>query len=204
SIMMNVQAEFDQLMNSVATAINQVLKDAAEAASAEDPNSTYMRYTDGEYKGEVFQIFRSKVNGSDTLSVEEMMIDNELKQAPSLLSFKKDDDVVDQDTADALKAIFTKDTLTLNPNVKTKTNFINYYDALISQAANSGSVAHDICANQEVTVDNIQAAREQVLGVSSDEEMSNMVMFQNAYNAASRYINVVSELMEHVISTLGR
>lgn len=204
SIMMNVQAEFDQLMNAVATAINQVLKDAAEAASAEDPNSTYMRYTDGEYKGEVFQIFRSKVSGSDTLSVEEMMIDNELKQAPSLLSFKKDDDVVDQDTADALKAIFTKDTLTLNPNVKTKTNFINYYDALISQAANSGSVAHDICANQEVTVDNIQAAREQVLGVSSDEEMSNMVMFQNAYNAASRYINVVSELMEHVISTLGR
>ncbi len=53
-------------------------------------------------------------------------------------------------------------------------------------------------------MDNIQAAREQVLGVSSDEEMSNMVMFQNAYNAASRYINVVSELMEHVISTLGR
>ena len=200
SIMMNVQAEFDQLMNSVATAINQVLKDAAEAASAEDPNSTYMRDSDGN----PYQIFKSKVSGSDTLSVEEMMIDNELKQAPSLLSFKKDDDVVDQDTADALKAIFTKDTLTLNPNVKTKTNFINYYDALISQAANSGSVAHDICANQEVTVDNIQAAREQVLGVSSDEEMSNMVMFQTAYNAPSRYINVVSELMEHVISTLGR
>ena len=53
-------------------------------------------------------------------------------------------------------------------------------------------------------MDNLQAAREQVLGVASDEEMSNMVMFQNAYNAASRYINVVSELMEHVISTLGR
>jgi len=29
-------------------------------------------------------------------------------------------------------------------------------------------------------------------------------MFQNAYNAASRYINVVDELLEHVISTLGR
>ncbi len=33
--------------------------------------------------------------------------------------------------------------------------------------------------------------------------MSNMIMFQNAYNAASRYINVISELMEHVINTLG-
>jgi flagellar hook-associated protein 1 FlgK len=31
-----------------------------------------------------------------------------------------------------------------------------------------------------------------------------MIMFQNAYNASSRYINVVDELLEHVISTLGR
>ena len=31
-----------------------------------------------------------------------------------------------------------------------------------------------------------------------------MIMFQNAYNASSRYINVISELLEHVIMTLGR
>lgn len=205
SIMMNMQAEFDQLINQVAEAINGVLAKAAEDATAEDPNSTYMR--DGN--GDPYQIFKSKVpkanpNDPDDLTIENMMIDNELKQAPSLLSFKKKDGVIDQDTADALKAIFTEENLTLNPNVRTKTNFINYYDDLISQAANSGSVMHDLYANQEVTVDNISAAREQVLGVSSDEEMSNMVMFQNAYNAASRYINVVSELMEHVINTLGR
>ena len=48
------------------------------------------------------------------------------------------------------------------------------------------------------------SAREQILGVSADEEMSNMVMFQNAYNAASRYINAVSEMLEHLIGTLGR
>lgn len=53
-------------------------------------------------------------------------------------------------------------------------------------------------------VENIAAAREQILGVSSDDELSNMIMFQNAYNASSRYINVISELLEHVISTLGR
>ncbi|MCM1133975.1 MAG: flagellar hook-associated protein FlgK [Clostridium sp.] len=200
SIMMNVQAEFDQLINQVAIAINGVLEDAANKAKAEDPNSTYM--CDGD--GNPYQLFKSKVGDPNRLTIENLMIDNELKQAPSLLGFKKKDDIIDQDTADALKDIFTQETLTLNPNVKTKTNFINYYDDLISQAANSGSVMHDICDNQEVTVDNLAAAREQILGVSSDEEMSNMVMFQNAYNAASRYINVVSELMEHIINTLGR
>lgn len=200
SIMMNVQAEFDQLINRVATAINGVLTEAAEKARLEDPDSMYMR----DSEGNPYQLFKSKVTGSDRLTIEELMIDNDLKQAPSLLGFKKKDDIVDQETADALKDIFTQDVLTLNPNVRTKTNFINYYDDLISQAANSGSVMHEICSNQEITVDNLSAAREQVLGVSSDEEMSNMVMFQNAYNAASRYINVVSELMEHVINTLGR
>ena len=30
-----------------------------------------------------------------------------------------------------------------------------------------------------------------------------MIMFQNAYNAASRYINVIDQLLEHIINTLG-
>ena len=81
---------------------------------------------------------------------------------------------------------------------------MNYYNNLISQVANTGSVLRGISENQTMTADNVSAAREQVLGVSSDEEMSNMIMFQNAYNASSRYINVISELLEHVIMTLGR
>ena len=97
-----------------------------------------------------------------------------------------------------------EESLYLNPRVKTKTSFVYYYSDLVSQVANTGSVMRNICDNQEMTVDNIAAAREQIIGVSSDEEMSNMVMFQNAYNASSRYINVISELMEHVINTLGR
>ncbi|MDE7045037.1 MAG: hypothetical protein K2O97_08515 [Acetatifactor sp.] len=42
-----------------------------------------------------------------------------------------------------------------------------------------------------------------MVGVSSDEELSNMIKFQNAYNASSRYINVISEMLEHIINTLG-
>lgn len=48
-----------------------------------------------------------------------------------------------------------------------------------------------------------QSAREQVIGVSTDEELSNMIKFQNAYNASSRYINVISEMLDHILSTLG-
>lgn len=201
SVMMNVQAEFDQLIHAITTQINKVFKDAAEAAG-DYPDSTYMR----DSNGNPYQIFNTMSGGTDEkdFTVENIIINGELKQAPSLLGFKKEDGTIDQETADKLQAIFKEENLTLNPNVKTKLDFVNYYDNLISQVATSGNVSKEICTNQELTVDNIAAAREQIVGTSSDEEMSNMVMFQNAYNASSRYINVISEMMEHIINTLGR
>ena len=91
----------------------------------------------------------------------------------------------------------------LNPNVKKKASLIDYYDDLVAQIANSGYAFRSIYANQEDTVNSIYAAKEQVAGVSSDEELSNMIKFQNAYNASSRYINVLDEMLEHLLSTLG-
>lgn len=207
SIIMNVQAEFDQLINKVAEGINKVFEDAANQATAEQgADSNYMRDTnitnpDGSHPA--YKIF-DVVTGSPEFTITNLTINSVIKQAPSLLGFVKDDEKVDQETADALKDLFSKSDLTLNPNVKTGTNFINYYNNLIIQVGNTGDVLRGISENQQMTVDNTYSAREQVHGVSSDEEMSNMIMFQNAYNASSRYINVISELLEHIINTLGR
>ena len=201
SIVMNIQAEFDRLMHDVAIGINKILKDAADAETAKNPNSTYLR----DANGNPYTIYNTKTGETDddAFTVENLIINGEVKQAPSLLGFKKEDGKIDQEKADALKNLFTEETHTLNPNVKTTTNFINFYNNLVSQVATTGDVLSGISENQQITVDNTAAAREQILGVSSDEELSNMIMFQNAYNAASRYINVISELMEHVINTLG-
>lgn len=200
SIIMNIQAEFDQLINKVTEGINKVFADAAAKAANEQPGSDYMR----DENGDPYKIFDT-VTGSPDFTITNLTINSVIKQAPSLLGFVKDDGKVDQETADALKELFSKDDqLTLNPNVKTTTNFINYYNNMIIQVGNTGDVLRGISENQQMTVDNTYAAREQVHGVSSDEEMSNMIMFQNAYNASSRYINVISELLEHIISTLGR
>lgn len=207
SILMNVQAEFDQLINKVAEGINQIFADAAKRATEEQgPDSTYMRDTnitnpDGTHPP--YKIFDT-VTGSTTFTIENLTINSVIKQAPSLLGMVKEDAKIDQETADALKELFETESLTLNPNVKTPANFINYYNNLIIQVGNTGDVLRGISENQQLTVDNTYAAREQVHGVSSDEELSNMIMFQNAYNASSRYINVISEMLEHIINTMGR
>jgi len=41
------------------------------------------------------------------------------------------------------------------------------------------------------------------MGVSMDEEVSNMMKYKFSYSAASRAINVVDEMMETIITRMG-
>lgn len=199
SVVMNVQAEFDQLINAVVTKINGILADAADRESALNPGSDYMR----DENGDPYQLFRMQ-NDELGWTVRNLLINSDLRQNPALLSFRLADHSEDNVTTEALKAAFEEEIYHLNPNVQTPVNFVNYYKNLVAQVANNGSVARQIQDSQTVTTDALSYAREQVTGVSSDEELTNMIMYQNAYNASSRYINVVNEMLEHILSTLGR
>ena len=57
--------------------------------------------------------------------------------------------------------------------------------------------------SQETTTQSVDNQRQQVLGTSSDEELTHMIKFQQAFNAASRYITVIDEMLEHVVTRLG-
>lgn len=220
SVIMNIQAEFDQLIHNVCTAMNEVIKDAAEAATAKNPDSTYLR----DSQGRPIQIFQkigsdgytwdganNKWNYNDenaddyasTYSVANLQMNSELMQNPSMFGFITMDNSVDYETIEKLKTKFTEESNTLNPNVKKKTSFVDYYGDLVAQVANSGKVYKSIVFNQQATVNATFSAREQVIGVSSDEELTHMVKFQNAYNASSRYINAIDEMLAHIINTLA-
>lgn len=198
SIVMNIQAEFDQLINSVTTKINSILAEAAQSAEAAG-DMEYLR----DENGNPYQMFEKKIDAEDW-TVGNIIINSNLRRNPSLLVLRRQEHSEDNATIEKLKAAFEEQIYTLNPNVQTPVNFISYYKNLVSQVANSGSVFRGIQASQTQTTDAISYAREQVVGVSSDEELQNMIMYQNAYNASSRYINVVNEMLEHILSTLGR
>ena len=262
SILMNIQAEFDQLIHNVAVKVNEILAAAAGVKQAEadvlaadgtvlvkkgeyfceNNVGGYMRKDDGSpiqmftkvssegYRKVTGMVDVLDENGNPTgqqeekeywvyneenqenpqdaretlYTIENLRVDAELMQKPSMLGFRLPDGSEDQATADALKAAFTAEDYTLNPNLSKRSTFVSYYTDLVSQIANTGYVSRSIYLNQQDTMESIESARQQVSGVSSDEELSNMIKFQNAYNASSRYINVISELMEHVINTLGR
>lgn len=219
SVCMNIMAEFDQLVHNVVTAVNGVLKDAYDRAG----KGTYMTDDDGSPL-EIFKRVESegytynKSTGewehveenidddyfSDTLySIPNLIINPTLVREAGKMGFVLADGTVDYVTANALVAAFDADIYSLNPNVTTKCSLNTYYSNLVSQVANSGSVYQSISISQQATVDSITYSREQIQGVSSDEELNNMIKYQNAFNASSRYINVVNEMLEHIINQLG-
>ena len=220
SVIMNVQAEFDQLIHNVCTTINEVFAQAAEAATAKNPDSTYLRdsqgrpiqffqkigsegYTKDAATGEWVYNEEDPDDYRSTYSVANMQMNAELLQSPGMLGLKQIDDSIDYDIMEVLKDKFMEESNVLNPNVKKKTNFVDYYGDLVAQVANSGKVYKSILSNQEATVNATFTAREQVIGVSTDDELTYMVKFQNAYNASSRYINAINEMLAHIINTLA-
>lgn len=199
SVIMNVEAEFDQLVNAVVTKINDTLAWEAERVDpGNQDESFYLR----DENGEPYQLFEKR-NEYDDWTVSNLRINEKLRQNPALLKFRITDHSEDNPAMERLKAAFEERIYTLNPNVQTPLSFNDYYTNLVGQVANSGSVMRGVQETQTVATDALMNAREQVVGVSSDEELSNMIKFQNAYNASSRYINVVDEMLEHILNTLG-
>lgn len=92
---------------------------------------------------------------------------------------------------------------TVSPDTLSKYNVNDYYTTMIGELATRGKQYDEMSTNQDTLVGNINSQRQEATGVSSDEELTNLIKFQHAYNASSRYISVISDMLEHIISTLG-
>ena len=92
---------------------------------------------------------------------------------------------------------------TLSPNTLTQNNFMSYYTQFTGSIATKGDEYSTLADNQRAMVESIQDKRTGLHGVSSDEELTNLIKFQHAYNASARYINVIDQMLEHVIERLG-
>lgn len=110
---------------------------------------------------------------------------------------------VDQSLMATLAAVWDKESLTVNPNDTKAYSFKGYYTAMIEEVATYGNVYNSTATNLSQTVQSVDNQRQQVIGVSSDEELTYMIKYQNAYNASSRFINVINEMIEHLITQLG-
>lgn len=127
----------------------------------------------------------------------------ELAQNPSLLPLSRVSGEEAQTVADKLLDLWNSKFSAVSPNSTVDCNFKDFYAGMIDGLADRGFMYKGMVETQQQAVVDVDIYRQEVAGVSSDEELSNLIRFQHAYNAASRYINTVSEMIEHLIERLG-
>ncbi len=245
SIIMTVQAQFDQLIHGIVTMLNDsfcpnkemeieladgtkqtiTVLDTEKAAIGDDKDKTmgtelFVRRTTDRYKevevnvpGEtepvkVYQYIEEDPSDRYTLyTLEQLEVNPELLRDPSKLPLTANPSAdhaegFEWDLCEDIMKKWQQDFSALDPNSLATYDFSGYYGALVGQFAIQGDIWRGIIQNQESTVFSIEGERQKVMGVSTDEELSDLIKFQQCYNASSRYITVVDEMIEHLITRM--
>jgi flagellar hook-associated protein flgK len=160
-------------------------------------------------KGEVYYVYNEE-DPTDTAlqyTIGSISVNPNLLESESLLPAYKqngsEERPVAYDLGQALSDLWDKELMYLSPHDTTPVTFSEFYNKMTGELATLGDVFGSVASDLDSTVLTTDNARQQVLGVSSDEELTSMIKYQNAYNAASRFINVISEMIETLIVQMG-
>ena len=123
-------------------------------------------------------------------------------QADLFPHLTKDTHEIDYGMGAQISDLWTTKTLKIYPGSAATFSFSEYYTEMIGGIASAGSTYESTANTLDSSVSAIDNKRQQVTGVSTDEELASMIKYQNAYNAASRYIQTVSDMIELLVSGL--
>ncbi|PKG22083.1 flagellar hook-associated protein FlgK [Niallia nealsonii] len=82
--------------------------------------------------------------------------------------------------------------------------FRNYFEGVIGSMAVSAQEASKMFSNSTTLQQTVENKRMSVSSVSLDEEMTNMIQYQQAYNASARMISLTDELLDTIVNELKR
>jgi flagellar hook-associated protein 1 FlgK len=79
-------------------------------------------------------------------------------------------------------------------------SFDEYYEGIVSGIGIMSKAAHDSLEYDDNMRYELQKKRDQVSGVSLDEEAADLIRFQRAYEAGARILKITDELMQTIIN----
>ncbi len=90
-----------------------------------------------------------------------------------------------------------------NKDNANKTSINEMYRALVSDIGSATASAENQAEAANLSYKQYSTQQQSISGVSLDEEMTNMIMFQQAYNACSRVLTVMDEMLGVLIEKTG-
>lgn len=226
STVMRIQAQMDQLVHGIVTKINDTLCPNKAIVDQVTGKTVYVldvekapigmdeekkagvelfirkhqnRYEEVVINGEKYQKYiEEDPSAQVTLyTLDQLAVNPEILNNYSKLPLSSNNSVgFDQAVCEQLTQEWTKAFATLTPESLTSFDINNYYTNMIGELANVGNQYMKLAQSQELAMNTVDSERMSASGVSSDEELTNMIRFQHAYSAASRYITTVNDMLE--------
>lgn len=78
-----------------------------------------------------------------------------------------------------------------------------YYNAAMANLGASSEAMDDMVASQAIIITQVDTWRSSTSGVNWNEELTNMIMFQQGYAACSRCLTTMDEMLDRLINNTG-
>lgn len=81
-----------------------------------------------------------------------------------------------------------------------KSSFNDFYNEVVTEVASRSKRYETEAAYSSSLSSQLDAKRQELSGVSLDEELANLIKYQHAYNAAAKIITTVDEMLDKIIN----
>jgi flagellar hook-associated protein 1 len=89
-----------------------------------------------------------------------------------------------------------------NPSQTMNGTIAGYVKSVVSELGIQGQQANNMVTNEQALTQQIDTQRQSVSGVSLDEEMANVVQFQQAYNASAKMVDTINQMLQTLINSV--
>ncbi|MCZ0702118.1 flagellar hook-associated protein FlgK [Natronobacillus azotifigens] len=118
---------------------------------------------------------------------------------PNLIAASQNGDSGDGSNANDLADVLNNQ----NVGLGNRTSVKSYYQSVIGNMGVAAQEANRMKDNSAVLRQQVEENRASTSAVSLDEEMTNLIKFQHAYNAAARSMTSVDEMLDQIINRMG-
>src|SRR5699024_5067648 len=136
-----------------------------------------------------------------SLTAGNFKVNDEIIKNPDLIAVSSSEGSDDGDNALDLADVFDEQIVIGNDGEKTSVK--EFYESIIGDMGVSAQEANRMTENTYILRSQVDNQRQSVSSVSLDEEMTNMIKFQHAYNAAARSMTAMDELLDKIINGMG-
>lgn len=189
SVMQGVDTTTSPMTTEIEESNSQIIRDNINKILANNP----------DYAKKSIKLIEGKYYVTDRLKADQVTISKDIDLDMNKIAAADNSNTIPGKGANALKMAASRHNIKLyawgSPD--------DFVKSLVTNLGVDKQEATRIYENQGVQVKQITVSKESYSGVSLDEEMSDMVRFQQAYNANARMLTTFDELIDIIINKMG-